>query len=119
MKAAILAFLMLTLAVGSATAEEHNNVNKVMRGCRLLIANTGETGNEHFLRGLCLGEVYALLDVAPAMINGLKFCKPPGKTPEDALYIIAGYVGKPEPIGDDVDFLQMADAALVKAWPCK
>jgi hypothetical protein len=44
---------------------------------------------------------------------------PPGKTTEDALYLIVGYIGKPEPIGDQVSFLQMAHSALMKAWPCK
>jgi Rap1a immunity proteins len=109
--------VLLVLAPDYSAAQGSNNANERMPGCRDLIHDGSRDQSDAASQGLCLGEVVALLELAPLLPEPFRSCKPPGATPGQAVRVIVQYIDN-APERSHLNFILLAAAALARAWPC-
>lgn len=118
-----LAVVGLVMSLSSASAETAS-VTDVLPACKLFLSIMDRQGKvreadvAHLMdAGECLGAVYAMLNLATALTEPLKFCPPNDAEAEQAVRAIVAYAEK-RPERAHEDFMTLALEALRTAWPC-
>ena len=97
------------------------SAKEILPGCRaFLVIAQGSTAVDELGQirgGVCAGKISALLNVAPVLEPGFRFCRPEGVTVRQAIEVVLKRLeGNPELWNQLFD--ELALRVFVETWPC-
>jgi len=115
----VLAAGLIVLCGNAAFADSSNSGNIRLPGCHNAAAGSPVAGEADAMgRGICLGEITALIAMSGFLQRPYAFCVPSGGTAGQATRIVLKAIeGAPE--RTHIDFVVLAIDALARAWPCQ